>query len=147
MDISLLALHRKERKVSWAGANNPLWIITTKDYDDSLGAPSLTDESLKLYEIKADKQPIGRYPNRQQYTNHEVQLSEGDSLYAFSDGYPDQFGGERGKKYKSKNFKRFLLSIQDQAIAAQRDLLAKEFASWKGSLEQVDDVCVIGVRV
>jgi serine phosphatase RsbU (regulator of sigma subunit) len=73
-------------------------------------------------------------------------VEKGDTIYIFSDGYADQFGGERGKKYKSKNFKEYLISIQDKSMLDQRELLLQEFLDWKGNLEQLDDVCVIGIR-
>jgi serine phosphatase RsbU (regulator of sigma subunit) len=145
MDISLCAIHKATKKVSWTGANNPIWVISKKTIE-SIGEPSLSENEYHLYEIKADKQPIGRYPNREAYHTHHIELNPMDTIYLFSDGYPDQFGGERGKKYKSKNFKRFLLGIQDQTITDQSDLLRDEFETWRGDLEQIDDVCVIGVR-
>jgi len=72
---------------------------------------------------------------------------KGDSIYIFSDGYVDQFGGEKGKKYKSANFKKLLLSINDESMEQQKEMINKTFESWKGDLEQLDDVCVIGVRI
>jgi len=73
-------------------------------------------------------------------------LKKGDSIYIFSDGYVDQFGGEKGKKFKSKAFKSLLLSIQNKTMEEQRILIDKAFETWRGNLEQIDDVCVIGVR-
>jgi serine phosphatase RsbU (regulator of sigma subunit) len=133
MDISLCAYHSATGKVKWAGANNPLWIIR--------------NESKEIEVIKADSQPIGRYVTNEPFTSHEIQLNKGDSMYVFSDGYSDQFGGEQGKKYKAAKFKRFLLSITDKDMEIQRTLLSEEFNRWKGDLEQLDDVCVMGVRV
>lgn len=146
MDISLCSLDRNSSTIEWAGANNPLWIISKHD-NSELGEPNIVVDDLKLYEIKADKQPIGRYPNRQLYSNHEYKLNEGDVIFLFSDGYPDQFGGPKGKKYKSKTFKKFLLSIQDHSIDEQEKLIHYEFHHWRGEHEQVDDVCVIGIRI
>lgn len=146
MDISLCAIHRNSSTIEWAGANNPLWIVTKNDYPN-LGEPSMQENGYHLYEVKADKQPIGRYPNRQSYTNHRIELSKDDMIFLFSDGYPDQFGGPNGKKYKSKNFKHFLLAIQEHPLHEQERLIHFEFNHWRGELEQVDDVCVIGVRV
>ena len=133
MDISLCAYHPSTGKVKWAGANNPLWIIRKGNKEIEV--------------IKADSQPIGRYVTNEPFTSHEIQLDKGDSMYLFSDGYSDQFGGEQGKKYKTANFKRFLLTIQDKDMDTQRTLLSKEFNRWKRNFEQVDDVCVMGVRV
>ena len=105
------------------------------------------DGKFELFEIKADKQPIGKHAGERPFTTHAIQLNEGDSLYIFSDGYPDQFGGEKGKKYKSGKFKKFILSIVQKPHAEQRQLLLDEFETWRGDIEQIDDVCVIGVRV
>ena len=100
-----------------------------------------------LYEIKADKQPIGKFDDLKPYITHEVELQKGDVVYTFTDGYADQFGGEKGKKFKYKPFKELLLSIQDKTMNEQREIIHQKFNDWKGDLEQVDDVCVIGVRV
>ena len=81
------------------------------------------------------------------FSNHILELKKNDVIYLFSDGYSDQFGGEKGEKYKSANFKHFLLSIQDKNMEIQHKLLSKEFDRWKGTFEQIDDVCVMGVRI
>lgn len=149
MDISLISLQKVNdpknesdsaphtHTVSWAGANNPLWVIR-KGSDT-------------IEEIKGDKQPIGFHFNETPFTNHKLELKAGDTLYLFSDGYYDQFGGEGnrvgGKKFKSNNFKKLLLSIQEKPLSEQHDYLDEIFINWKGELEQVDDVCVIGVRI
>lgn len=131
MDIALCSLEGS--KLHYAGAHNPLWIIRK-------GAA-------EVEEIKADKQPIGKFGAEQPFTNHIVELQKGDTFYIFSDGFADQFGGEKGKKFKSKNFKKLLLSMQNQAMDRQRVLLDESFEKWKGNIEQLDDVCVIGVRI
>ena len=76
-----------------------------------------------------------------------LELKKGDSIYVFSDGFVDQFGGARGKKYKSLKFQDFLLSIQEENMRKQRELLNKEIEDWRGDLEQIDDICIMGVRV
>jgi serine phosphatase RsbU (regulator of sigma subunit) len=143
MDISLCAIDKRNMKVHWAGANNPLWLIRKN-----------STENPELIEIKADKQPIGVYEKQSPFTNHSVDLKYNDTLYLFSDGFPDQFGGpneqarkQGGKKYKSKPFKKFLLEINNTPIKMQQEQLEKEFYDWKGNLNQVDDVCIIGVRI
>jgi len=133
MDISLCAFNPKTKTIEWAGANNPLWIIRK--------------EKLEIEEIKANKQPIGKYTEPKPFTTHSFKLQEGDSIYIFTDGFQDQFGGERGKKFKASKMKELLLSIQHLNMEEQRELINNTFESWKGDLEQVDDVCVIGVRV
>ncbi len=131
MDVALCSL--EGRTLKYAGAHNPLWIIRK-------GAE-------EVEEIKAHKQPIGKYAEPTPYPTHTMELNEGDSFYIFSDGYADQFGGQKGKKFKTANFKKLLLSIQNESIEKQRELIDAAFEDWKGSIEQLDDICVIGVRV
>ena len=132
MDISLCSLERKSGTLRWAGAYNPLWIVK--------------GQSGELIELKADKQPIGKYRDAKPFKTHQLELSKGDRIYIFSDGFADQFGGERSKKYKSANFKRFLIRLHDQPIKHSKDLLLDELERWKGDHEQVDDICIIGVE-
>ncbi|MCB0409379.1 MAG: SpoIIE family protein phosphatase, partial [Flavobacteriales bacterium] len=106
-----------------------------------------SNDEFELIEIKADKQPIGKYAEPKPYTTHTIELQKGDSIYIFSDGYVDQFGGEKGKKFKAKAFRELLLSIQQENMETQRELIDKAFEDWKGNLEQIDDVCVIGLRI
>jgi serine phosphatase RsbU (regulator of sigma subunit) len=87
------------------------------------------------------------HASHQPFTNHSIQLQKGDSIYIFSDGFADQFGGPNGKKYKSAQLKKFLLSIQNVDMNAQHNLLLQEFKSWKGDYEQIDDVCIMGVKI
>ncbi len=131
MDIALCSLEGNMLK--YAGAHNPLWIIRSGAED--------------VEEIKADKQPIGKYDEPTPYETHTIELNPGDTFYTFSDGYADQFGGDKGKKLKAKNFKNLLLSIQKEPMERQRELIDEAFETWKGDFEQLDDVCVIGVRV
>jgi len=129
MDIALCSI--EGMKLQYAGAYNPLWIIRNGE----------------IIETKANKQPIGQFENPEPYTTHSFDLEQGDTIYIFSDGYVDQFGGERGKKFKAKAFRELLLSIQDKAMEEQKTSIDETFETWKSDLEQVDDVCVIGVRV
>jgi serine phosphatase RsbU (regulator of sigma subunit) len=129
MDIALCSL--EGNKLQYAGAHNPLWIIRNGE----------------IIETKANKQPIGQFDNPEPYTTHGFDLEVGDSLYIFSDGYVDQFGGEKGKKFKAKAFRSLLLSIQDKTMDEQKKIINEAFETWKGELEQIDDVCVIGVRI
>ena len=129
MDIALCSIIGD--KLEYAGAHNPLWIVRKGN----------------LLETKANKQPIGKFENLLPYTTHSILLEKGDTIYIFSDGYSDQFGGKKGKKYKTANFKKFLLSIQENSMEKQLSLLDAEFEKWRGSMEQIDDVCVIGLRI
>ncbi len=135
MDIALVAMVPDENgcRLQYAGAHNPLWIVRKG--------------SNKIEEIKATKQPIGKFENAKPFTTHELRLNPGDTFYLPSDGYQDQFGGIKGKKYKSGPLKTFLLSIQEKSMEEQKKLLDQEFESWRGDIEQIDDVCIIGVRV
>jgi len=141
MDIALCSLQLNSpfeggdrgMTLKYAGANNPLWI--------------LRKDASEIEEIKGDKQPIGVYNYSQPFTNHTVKIAKGDSLFLFSDGYADQFGGEKGKKLKYKPFKDLLINSSSLTSENQKDFLLKKFNEWKGKLEQVDDICVIGVKI
>jgi serine phosphatase RsbU (regulator of sigma subunit) len=150
MDIALCTLDIKNNILEFAGANNPLYLVRSTKNRFELNDANVTiteTQSHTLYEIKANRQPIGSYITRANFTNHIIHLIEGDSLYIFSDGFPDQFGGPDGRKFKYKPFKELLLSIQDSDMSTQRQILNKTIEDWRGSHEQVDDICVIGVRV
>ncbi len=129
MDIALCSLEGSTLK--YAGAHNPLWIVRGGE----------------ILETKADKQPVGQFDNPLPYTTHSFDLETGDSIYIFSDGYIDQFGGEKGKKFKAMAFRELLLSVQDKTMEEQKTSIGEAFETWKGNLEQIDDVCVIGVKI
>ncbi len=133
MDISLISLHKKSKcvTVKWSGANNPLWYIQKNE----------------LKEIKANKQPIGKSDDPRPFTTHALELNENDALYLFTDGYADQFGGPKGKKFKYKQLKETLLEINPRPMNEQEQILDKKLENWKNSLPQVDDVLVIGVKL
>jgi DNA-binding CsgD family transcriptional regulator len=133
MDISLCVLNDVTGELRWAGANNPLWIIR--------------NNTQLIEEIKPDKQPVGRFGIKKPFMTHTLNLNGGDSIYMFSDGFADQFGGEKGKKFKASQFKSLLISIKDFSMPKQKDILMSTFEDWKGKLEQIDDVCIIGVKV
>jgi serine phosphatase RsbU (regulator of sigma subunit) len=146
MDISLIALVPESSRgnksmLQYAGANNPLWIVR-KDTK-----PPAEGEEPNLFEIKADKQPIGKFDYGKPFTHHEVEVEKGDCVYIFTDGYADQFGGPQGKKFRYKTLKNLLLQIHHLPMSEQRNILDKTFEKWKGELAQIDDVCVIGIRV
>lgn len=131
MDISLIAINTKTFEVKWAGANNSLWYLRN-------------GESI---EIKADKQAIGKTDNPFPFSTHTFKLQEGDMMFLFTDGFADQFGGEKGKKFKYKPLKEILISNHQLQLNEQKHILEKRFDSWKGNLEQVDDVLVIGIKL
>ncbi|MFI5203185.1 MAG: two-component regulator propeller domain-containing protein [Flavobacteriales bacterium] len=132
MDISLCHYIPAQKKLEFAGANNSLYVVKNNT----------------LTELKADKQPIGIYiGNVKPFTLHTLELNKGDQLYMTSDGYSDQFGGIKGKKFKSSSFEKLLTHIHAFAINEQRNTIENTFTSWKGDYEQLDDVCVMGVKI
>ncbi len=145
--------HETAALLEYAGAHNPLWIIRSRH--SALDAESPKDkiadqarnDDYELIETKANKQPIGQFDNPKPYTTHSFDLEPGDSIYIFSDGYVDQFGGKKGKKFKTRAFRDLLLSIQDKSMEEQKTIIDDSFEKWRGSLEQIDDVCIIGVRI
>lgn len=147
MDISLCAYHPEQKKLEFAAAHNPLWILREGKEDYPGLKKSDETETHALYEVKANKQPIGKFSHRKDFVNHTIQLQEGDTIYMSSDGYPDQFGGKKGKKLKSKAFKKLLFELVQMSPEDQQKKLDKWFEDWRGDFEQLDDVCVIGVRI
>lgn len=143
MDIALCSWDIKSRTLEFAGANNPIYIIKPGHSDSD----HLKNEKFHLIELKGTKQAVGWYENRQAFETTSLSLESGDWVYSFSDGFPDQFGGPRGKKYKYKPFKEFLLNIAHLSPEIQGLALEREFELWKGDLEQVDDVCIIGFQI
>ncbi len=148
MDMSLIRLDIKTKELEWAGANNPFWLIKNKlEKEKSSLQLNISTDNKHLYEIKSDKQPISYYPEAKPFTNHKIKLEKEDSIYLFTDGYPDQFGGPKGKKFKYKPFKELLVSLSNKSMGAQKEALENNFIKWKGDLEQIDDVCVIGLKI
>jgi serine phosphatase RsbU (regulator of sigma subunit)/Tfp pilus assembly protein PilF len=133
MDASLACLLPDQKTLLWAGANNPLWIYRAG--------------MRNIEEIKADKQPVGQSDQVKPFSTHEISVSPGDIIYLFTDGYADQFGGEHNRKLTRRGFKELLLSMADRAMDEQRSLLHEYLIQYRGTEEQIDDVCVMGVRV
>ena len=132
MDIALIAIDRSSMQLEFAGANNPLWIVRNGT----------------LTEYRGDRQPVGQHSDGENrpFTSHTVQLEDGDMLYLLSDGYADQFGGQGGKKFKQVRLKQLLTKISAQTLSEQKQILETKFEEWKGQLEQVDDVLIMGIR-
>ncbi len=148
MDIAMCAIG--EDQMDFAGAQNPFWIVRKTKYlteeQKSARGSSLGDK-YSLIEYKGSRQPIGLYERMTTFEHKKVQLLEGDTYYLFTDGFADQFGGPEGKKYKYRPFKNFLIELAECTLEEQKEHLQNEFESWKGDLEQIDDVCVIGFRL
>jgi serine phosphatase RsbU (regulator of sigma subunit) len=130
MDMAVCTLDRKQGILLYSGALNPLYHISGET----------------LTQVKADPMPVAIHETMTPFTLHEVKLKAGDTFYIFSDGYIDQFGGPMQKKYMAKNFRKFLLAIQDKPMIEQGELLNAEFLNYRKEVEQVDDVLVVGVR-
>lgn len=133
MDISLCVINRATYEIAWAGANNPLWYINNNE------------EELK--EVTATKQPVGKSESYKLFTTHVFNLAKGAILYLFTDGYADQFGGPKGKKFKYKQLADLIMANKNLPMSEQCTLLERAFNSWKGNIEQVDDVCIIGLKL
>ncbi len=132
MDASLICFDFLNLKLVYAAANNPIWVVRQN----------------MLIELKPDKMPLGKHDKDQiSFTQYEFDLEKEDVIYALTDGFPDQFGGPNGKKFMTKQLKELLISIAPLQMAEQNEILKSSLNNWKGNLEQVDDVCLIGVRV
>ena len=149
MDIALCKFDKNSRVLEFAGAQSPLWLLTDRIIDhDQFKQTEIEGSNCSIYEVKGDKQPVGQFSGAKPFINHSIQLTQGDVIYIFSDGFADQFGGKRGKKMKYSLFKQILTLAQDQMILdGQKDFLSEYFVGWKGDLEQVDDVCVMGLKL
>lgn len=155
MDISFFIIDSETFEIQFSGAFNPLYIIRDNDKIDDVGA--LEDIGFSIYqpaefkatviEIKGDRQPISIYMAEKDFTNHTLQLIEGDRIYSFSDGYPDQFGGEKGKKLKARNFKNLLLTCKNWPMKEQEEFMQNSFDEWKGEIGQIDDVILMGLKI
>lgn len=133
MDINLCVINYDTLELNYAGAYNPLWIIRNDEF----------------IELAADKFPIGLFVGQEMYSfkNNSFQLQKGDALYLFTDGYADQFGGPRGKKFKYQQFKETLMNIAKLDVSKQKQILEETIQNWKGELEQIDDILVIGIMI
>jgi serine phosphatase RsbU (regulator of sigma subunit) len=149
MDVSLIRFNETEGTIDFAGANNPIYIIRSVSFSAPDGFNfQIKSGSFILYEFKGDKFPVGiHYGTLAPFTSKTIRVLPGDRIYMFSDGFADQFGGPHGKKLKNIQFKNFLLETAQLNISSQSDFLIKQFDRWKGSLEQVDDVLVLGIEI
>ena len=133
MDISLCCLNLKTKILYSSGANNPVLILKKEASDFVI--------------VEGDRQPIGLYNHAKPFKENKTQLKKGDKIYIFTDGYQDQFGGIKGKKLMSKKFKKLILDSNQLSMSQQKETLENQFNDWRGDLEQIDDVCVIGVEI
>jgi serine phosphatase RsbU (regulator of sigma subunit) len=132
MDMNLCAINYTTLELQYAAANNPLYIVRNGE----------------LLEYSANKFPIGAFiGERKDFDNHIVQLQKGDVIYLFSDGYADQFGGPKGKKFMVGKLRKLLLKVSEAPITEQKKILDDSLMQWQGTHEQVDDILIIGVKV
>jgi serine phosphatase RsbU (regulator of sigma subunit) len=130
IDIALCILNSETGELNFAGAYNPLWLFHNNE----------------LTEIIADRQPVGIHPKEKPFTDHSVQLNEGDTFYIFSDGYYSQFGGGNCEKMKTKRFKEIITGVNQLPLSKQKIELESKYYNWKGNEFQIDDILVIGVQ-
>ncbi len=151
MDMSIITVNEKEGYVQFSGANNGI-LVTSNELtvlDGDKNRVVVTDENdlgRKLYEFKPDKMPVGTYPKKDKFTSLKFLLTEDMNIYMFTDGYADQFGGEKGKKLKSIYFKNLILRYSYADMNTQKRNLVTTFFKWRGAFEQVDDVTVVGLK-
>jgi serine phosphatase RsbU (regulator of sigma subunit) len=131
MDLAFCAIELSTNMLQFAGAHNPVWIFHEKI----------------LIELPADHMPIGIYQKERPFTNQQLQLYKGDIIYLFTDGFMSQFGGPKDEKFKTHRFRKLLTNIHTLPMDKQKDILEKKFDEWKGSLNQIDDVLVIGIQI
>lgn len=132
IDMSFCIIDKDTDQLQFAGAFNPIYIVQNNG---------------NMIEINGDKMPIGVAPEEERsFTNHQIELSKGDMIYLFSDGFVDQFGGPSGKKFKYRPFRELLKSISRQPVEEQSAILTTSFFNWKDKLPQLDDVLVFGFR-
>jgi serine phosphatase RsbU (regulator of sigma subunit) len=131
MDLALVAIDTDTLKCEYAGANNPLYLVREG----------------QLEEYKPDSMPLSHYANMDPFSTQEIQLNKGDQLYLFSDGYADQFGGKKRKKFKYKAFKQLILEHSSSPMQEQRLILQETMRTWQGKNEQIDDMVIVGIRI
>jgi len=132
MDVAFCLLHKDRKTLEFSGAYNPLFLFQGEE----------------LKEYKADRMPIGiYYGEKDNFTNYEINIKKGDTIYIFSDGLADQFGGPDGVKFKIANLKKILSEIYYKPMAEQRKIIENELDMWKGDVDQVDDITIIGIRI
>ncbi|HBX53239.1 MAG: hypothetical protein A2275_08325 [Bacteroidetes bacterium RIFOXYA12_FULL_35_11] len=132
MDISLIVIYPDKKKIEFSGANNPLFLIRNDE----------------LIEYKGDRMPVGIHDKMDtSFTTNEISYHENDRFYMFSDGFADQFGGPKAKKFLYKNFKQLLLSHHTESMVEQKNIYEKTSVEWRGNIEQIDDQLIIGVKM
>ena len=149
MDLALAIIDNDSFEIQFAGAFNPLYIIRKKTEDLKQlpqDHPTFESDKFFLIEIKGDRQPIAIHSQEKDFTTNIFQLQPEDTLYIFSDGYIDQFGGPENKKFMVKKFRKLLLEIQGNDLKKQKEILERTLIDWQGNNQQIDDIIVFGIR-
>ncbi|HRD38018.1 MAG TPA: SpoIIE family protein phosphatase [Bacteroidia bacterium] len=148
MDCSLIVFDNKNKQLLVAAAHNPVWIVRPVTELVEVNGEVASTRSASIIEIKADKMPVGKHDrDTEAFTLHTIDLQSGDMIYALTDGFPDQFGGPKGKKFMSKNLKELLVNNAHLSLSEQHALLNKTLSEWIGNVEQVDDITLVGIKV
>ena len=162
MDCSCIVLNIEKTILTYSAANNPIWVVrsVTSSADEgsvSRSVPvessryeqsSTRTDSYELIELAPDKMPVGKHDKDHiSFTQNIFNLQKGDVIYTLTDGMPDQFGGPKGKKFMYKKLKELLISISQKQMHEQKQLLINNLNDWRGDLEQVDDVCIVGIKI
>jgi serine phosphatase RsbU (regulator of sigma subunit) len=151
MDIALCAVDFAAKTLEYAGANNPLYLVRNNNIPLEVNgetlAPDIEDDYNSLFEVKANRQPIGSYAGSENFKNNLIRILPGDALYTFSDGFADQFGGPKGKKFMARQLKALFLEAHSMPMAQRCGFMEAHFLEWKENYEQIDDVLVFSVEV
>jgi serine phosphatase RsbU (regulator of sigma subunit) len=147
MDIALCTLDKKNMKIQFAGAINPLYIIHESGFVNDKQIQNVSAIEDNIIEIKGDPMTIGISDSMDNFTSHEIDIQKGDTFYLFTDGFPDQFGGVNHKKFSYKQFKEQLIKTNSRTMIEQKILLEKVLSEWMGNNNQTDDILVIGFRI
>jgi serine phosphatase RsbU (regulator of sigma subunit)/tetratricopeptide (TPR) repeat protein len=149
MDIALCIIDKKKNTIQYSGANNPMWIIRSSPVVDEKQALSLFGADKRGIEYKADKQPVGNFVGdvSHPFSYAETKLLKGDMIYLFSDGFSDQFGGPKKKKFKRSRLKELFYNIASYSFKRQKQIIENAFEEWKGEIEQIDDICILGIKI
>jgi len=131
--VCCVRIDKKKNLIQFSGAHNSLYLFRENN----------------LIKVEADKFPIGGFVDEalRPFTNHELEFKSGDVFYIFTDGYADQFGGPKIKKFRLKQLQELLLSIHTKPMEQQKEILERTFADWRGNLEQVDDLLIVGIKL
>ncbi len=150
MDLAIIIFDKERKEIQFSGAKNPLFLIrniNSEKLKAKRTSKTTVNDQYELYHIKPDKMPIGKYPIMKPFSKETIKLLENDTLYLFSDGFIDQYGGNSGKKLMTKRFKELLLKIQDKNMDEQKDTLNKALNKWKNDNDQTDDIIIFGIRI